>query len=102
MMTQLSRPELPTLTVTEFAEILFASGLQESDAPTPAQACDAVCTSWLACGGDCAPFVARLAQEAGDHPEEAARRMRWARNTAERAVAAAARVDDFDRLALAS
>ena len=86
MIVQMARPELPDLTVTEFAEVLFATGLQESEAPSPAQLCAAVCRSWSACGGDCAPFAARLAQEAGDHPEEAARRMRWARLAAERVV----------------
>jgi hypothetical protein len=87
MIIEMSRPELPAiLTITEFAEILFASGLQESDAPSAAQVCAAVCRGWAECGGDCSPFVARLAQEAGDHPEQAARRMRWARRTAEVAV----------------
>jgi hypothetical protein len=86
MIIEMTRPELPDLTVTEAAEILFASGLQESDASSPEQLCAAVCRAWTACGGDCSPFVARLAQEAGDHPEQAARRMRWARTAAEMAV----------------
>ena len=86
MIIQMARPELPDLSVTEFAEVLFATGLQESDTPSPAQLSAAVCRSWQACGRDCAPFAARLAQEAGDHPEEAARRMRWARGVAERVL----------------
>jgi hypothetical protein len=89
MIVKMARPELPDLSVTEFAEVLFATGVQESDAATPVQLRAAVCRSWLACGGDCAPFAARLAQEAGDHPEQAARRMRWARRAAERAVGTA-------------
>jgi DsbC/DsbD-like thiol-disulfide interchange protein len=89
MIVKMVRPELTDLTVTEFAEVLFATGLQESDAPTTAQVRAAVWLNWLACGESCAPFAARLAQEAGDHPEQAARRMRWARGAAERAVGTA-------------
>ena len=44
-------------------EALFASGLQPSDAPT-----------------------AQMAQEFGDHPDAAARRMRWVHGLAEVAI----------------
>jgi hypothetical protein len=43
----------------------------------------AVKRSWAAGGADSTRFAARLAQEAGDHPEQAARRMRWALEAAE-------------------
>jgi len=79
---------LGTLSVTQLAEVLFATPLQESDNPAPAQLRAAVQRTWLAAGADAAPFAARLAQEAGDHPEETARRMRWALKTAARSLPA--------------
>lgn len=69
---------LGKLSVTEFAEILFATPLQESEHLAPAQLRAAVNRTWIAGGADCGSFAAQLAQEAGDHPEETARRMRWA------------------------
>lgn len=71
------------LSVVEFAEVLFTTSLQASDHPTPAAVRSAVRQSWTAGGADCTRFAARLAQEAGDHPEQTARRMRWALRTAE-------------------
>lgn len=58
-------------------EALFASGLQRSDAPD-AEAVAAAIRATLRQFGTrgCA---GRMAQEFGDHPEEAARRMRWVR-----------------------
>ena len=79
---------LGMLSVTEFAEILFATPLQESDNPAPVQLRAAVQRTWLAAGADCAQFAAQLAQEAGDHPEETARRMRWALRAAARSLPA--------------
>ena len=67
-----------TLSVTQYAEILFASSLQESDHPAPVQLRAAVQRAWVAGGASCDRFAAHLAQEAGDHPEETAHRMRWA------------------------
>ena len=75
-----------TLSVTQYAEVLFATSLQESDNPAPAQLCTAVQRAWVAGGASCDRFAAHLAQEAGDHPEETARRMRWAVATATRSV----------------
>jgi hypothetical protein len=71
------------LSVVEFAEVLFTTALQASDHPAPATVRAAVRACWTACGADRTRFAARLAQEAGDHPEEAARRMRWALEAAE-------------------
>jgi hypothetical protein len=58
-------------------EALFASTLQESDAPTPQAVADAISSTTRRLGpGGC---VGRMAQEFGDHPEQARDRMRWAR-----------------------
>jgi hypothetical protein len=71
------------LSVVEFAEVLFTTSLQASDHPAPVQVWAAVRKSWVAGGADSTRFAARLAQEAGDHPEQTARRMRWALAEAE-------------------
>jgi hypothetical protein len=62
----------------EYAEVLFATPLQESDNPGTTQVRAAVLRGIAGHGGDLRWFAERLAQEAGDHPAEAARRMRWA------------------------
>ncbi|HLV73146.1 hypothetical protein FHX41_5984 [Actinomadura hallensis] len=66
-----------SLTITELAEVLFCSGLQESDRPSPEQVRAAVADRLAACGGEGA-CAATVAQEAGDHPETYLPRMRWA------------------------
>jgi hypothetical protein len=54
---------------------LFASGLQQSDAPSTAMAAEAIMATVRGIGiGGC---VGRMAQEFGDHPDAAAERMRW-------------------------
>jgi hypothetical protein len=58
-------------------EALFASTLQESDAPTPRVVADAISRTIRQLGP--AGCAGRMAQEFGDHPEEARDRMRWAR-----------------------
>jgi hypothetical protein len=64
---------------TARADALFASPLQRSDEPTPAQVHQAIATSLATFGiHGCA---ARVAQAYGDHPETAVPRMRWARAT---------------------
>jgi hypothetical protein len=65
--------------VTEhmLAEALFASDLQPSDRPTDAQVARAIHTSLSVCGG-VAGCAAIMAAEYGEHPENAALRMRWA------------------------
>jgi hypothetical protein len=56
---------------------LFASGLQQSDAPTDAAVAEAVRRTVRLFGvRGCA---GRMAQEFGDHPEAAMDRMRWVR-----------------------
>ena len=62
----------------EYAEVLFATPLQESDHPGTSQVRVAVQRCIAGHGGDLRWFAERLAQEAGDHPTEAAHRMRWA------------------------
>ncbi len=57
------------------AEGLFCSVLQPSDATTPALVRDTVHAVVFAVGQ--AEVEARVAQEFGDHPEAACRRMRW-------------------------
>ena len=64
---------------TARADALFASPLQRSDEPTPAQVHQAIATALATFGiQGCA---ARVAQAYGDHPETAVPRMRWARAT---------------------
>jgi hypothetical protein len=59
------------------ADALFASPLQRSDEPSPAQVHQAIAAALAAFGiQGCA---ARVAQAYGDHPETAVPRMRWAR-----------------------
>jgi len=54
---------------------LFASGLQQSDAPTAAMAAEAITATIRRFGiHGC---LSRMAQEFGDHPDAAAARMRW-------------------------
>jgi hypothetical protein len=62
------------MSVSELAQILFASQLQASAHPTPEEIRDAI-IRLQGCADDCAACVA---QEAGDHPEAYAARMLWA------------------------
>jgi hypothetical protein len=65
-------------------EALFASVLQRSDQPTPADVRLAIMRTVRDLGNSgCA---ARVAQEFGDHPEVAVERMRWARQLVELTV----------------
>ena len=58
-------------------QALFSSALQPSDAPTPDMVATAISRTVQQFGiGGCA---GRMAQEFGDHPDAAARRMRWVR-----------------------
>jgi hypothetical protein len=67
---------------TARADALFASPLQRSDEPTPAQVHQAIAAAVAAFGiRGCA---ARVAQAYGEHPETAVPRMRWARAAAAR------------------
>jgi hypothetical protein len=61
-------------------EALFASGLQRSDTPTAEMVAEMIGLTVRRFGvRGCAN---RMAQEFGDHPEEAAERMRWVRQLA--------------------
>ena len=65
-------------------EALFASGLQPSDAPTAGMVAAAITRAVRRFGaGGCA---GRMAQEFGDHPDAAARRMRWVRQLVQAAA----------------
>ena len=59
------------------AEALFASTLQRTDTPTPDAVTEAIRSAVGRLGT--AGCAALMAQEFGDHPEQAAERMRWAR-----------------------
>ena len=66
-------------------EALFTSRLQPADAPTAEMVAEAItCTvrqfGIRGCAG-------RMAQEFGDHPDVAAKRMRWVRRLAAQTVA---------------
>ena len=76
-------PTATQLTVTQpdmngvRCQALFSSGLQPSDAPTAGMVAAAISHAVQQFGaGGCA---GRMAQDFGDHPDAAARRMRWVR-----------------------
>jgi hypothetical protein len=68
-----------SITGFEGADALFVSALQRSQAPTTDQVRQAINAAVGAFGY--AGCAGRVAQEFGDHPETAAARMRWARET---------------------
>ncbi|KAB2341282.1 hypothetical protein [Actinomadura rudentiformis] len=74
-----------TMSVSELAQILFTTPLQASATPSSGQVRAAIETRLAQCGNDCATCLARVAQEAGDHPEAYAARMRWALDAVETA-----------------
>ncbi|WP_336204930.1 hypothetical protein [Nonomuraea sp. LPB2021202275-12-8] len=76
MSTVLTGPT-SALTVTELAQVLFASALQPSLTSSPLQVRAAI-DERLCARGDRSVCAGYVAQEAGDHPEEYAMRMRWA------------------------
>jgi hypothetical protein len=61
-------------------EALFASGLQRSEALTADSVEQAISRALLRFGAR--GCTGRMAQEFGDHPREAAERMRWVRQLA--------------------
>ena len=70
-----------------WCEALFASALQPSDCPTAEMIAEAIGRTVRRLGaGGC---ISQMAQEFGDHPEAAAGRMRWVRQLARAAAAAA-------------
>jgi hypothetical protein len=64
-----------------WCEALFASGLQPSDAPSADMVAAAINRTVQQLGVH--GCVGRMAQEFGDHPDAAARRMRWGHGLAE-------------------
>lgn len=72
-----------TPSASDLAEVLFASTLQASEAPTAAQVRTIIEQGLRAWSDDCTACLACVAQEAGDHPDEFARRMHWALATVE-------------------
>ena len=76
VMTLLNAPDVPEVQ----CEALFASSLQATDAISPEVATTEIRRTIQRLGPEgCA---SRMAQEFGDHPEEARDRMRWARRVA--------------------
>ncbi len=69
---------LADLDTPALARLLFVGPLQPSDHPTPAQIRTALAVQFRRCGGDLTTGLAAIAQEAGDHPDSYAARMRWA------------------------
>lgn len=67
-----------TMSNSDLAEVLFTSALQESDHPTADQVRLAIDERLRLCHGEHAVCVARVAQEAGDHPDTYLSRIRWA------------------------
>ena len=65
----------------DLAEVLFASTLQASEAPTASQVRMVVEQGLRTWSEDCMACASCVAQEAGDHPDEFARRMHWALET---------------------
>ena len=77
-----TQPAMTWLTVNDQRrEALFASALQPSDSPTAAMVAEAI--SWTLRRFGARGCAGRMAQEFGDHPDAAARRMRWVRQLAQ-------------------
>lgn len=70
-----------THSTADLAEVLFASTLQASEAPTAAQIRLAIDQGLRILNEDCMACISCVAQEAGDHPDAFARRMHWALRT---------------------
>lgn len=68
-----------------WCEALFASGLQPSDTPTAEMVAAAINRTLQQLG--VRGCVGQMAQEFGDHPDAAARRMRWVHGLTEVAMA---------------
>jgi hypothetical protein len=71
--------KLARMDLGSLAALLYASPLQPSESPTPAVVKNAVTRQFCRCHGDVSVCVRQLAQDAGDHPDLCAPRMRWAR-----------------------
>lgn len=69
---------LADLDTPALAQLLFAGPVQPSDHLTPTEVRTALGAQFRRCHGDLAWALGTVAQEAGDHPESYAARMRWA------------------------
>jgi hypothetical protein len=78
---------LAGLDTPALAQLLFAGPVQPSDHLTPAEIRMALAAQFRRCQGDLAAALGTVAQEAGDHPESYAARMRWAIRSVARAFA---------------
>jgi hypothetical protein len=81
-----------SLNASELAQILFTSRLQASGRPSPSEVRVAIDERMADCGDDCGTCLAYVAQEAGDHPEAYAVRMRWALDSVSHAYPSCAAV----------
>jgi hypothetical protein len=70
-----------THSTADLAEVLFASTLQASEAPSNAEIRMAIEQGLRILNEDCFACISCVAQEAGDHPDAFARRMHWALRT---------------------
>lgn len=66
------------LEMSAFAQLLFTCPVQPSEHPSPAAIRMAVHAQFRRFGGDLTACLAAVAQQAGDHPDCYAERMRWA------------------------
>jgi hypothetical protein len=71
-------PGIANPSTADLAEVLFASTLQASEAPNAYEVRTVIEQGLRAWADDCLACAACVAQEAGDHPDEFARRMHWA------------------------
>lgn len=71
----------------QLAQLLFACPVQPSEQPSPAVIRMALAAQFRLCQGDLGAVLALVAQEAGDHPDSYAARMRWAMRAVGRAFA---------------
>ncbi|HEX9540332.1 MAG TPA: hypothetical protein VGA04_19395 [Streptosporangiaceae bacterium] len=69
----------PQADLSSFAELLFVSPVQRSEHASPAEIREAVDVQFRACQGNPKVCLELIAQEAGDHPDLCAARMRWAK-----------------------
>ncbi|MFI0445892.1 hypothetical protein [Actinomadura sp. 6N118] len=79
------------MTASDLAQVLFTTRLQASDRPTEARVRAAIADRLRVCDADCC--AAYVAQEAGDHPDAYAARMRWALTTVSHAYDPCHQVD---------
>ncbi|MFI0348897.1 hypothetical protein [Actinomadura sp. 9N407] len=73
------------MNASDLAQVLFTTTLQASEHPTDERVREVIGRRLR--GGEPGRFAAYVAQEAGDHPEAYAERMRWAIATVDRAYA---------------